>query len=958
MTPQRWARLKDLFEAALERPPGERGTLLAHLCSGDDTLLREVQSLIENLELVGETADNLPLFSPGQVLSGRYEILAFLGRGGMAEVYEAEDRDLHARVAIKAMLRRFALDSSAPGQLLNELRTARRVTHPNVCRVFDFGRHSGPNGDVLFITMELLAGETLAQFLRRTGPLPLRAGLDLARQIASALDTAHEVGVIHRDLKSANIMLVQNGSSFRAAVMDFGLAIATFPASSSVMSTSAIAGTPAYMAPELLNGIEPTRASDIYAFAVVVHEIITGRKPSEVAAGSLPTLVENAVRRCLAHDPASRLPTATALVEAAEPTHNNALSVSTRRIFLMAAVLSACVALALFVFRYYFRKPLTASGSVLLVTDVVNSTGDPDLDTMTLMLRNQLAQSAYIDVWDPARLPPLLKQMAQPVQPLRGNLAREVALREGVPLLLFASLSPVADGLVLNLKLEERQAHSAWPRRSWDYAFNARSKSAIYDVVHEASSWLRNTVGESASAIAQQDRPPEDITTSSWQALLLYAQAETARQNGRNGEAIALLKAALEQDSNFALAAMRLGDILMSARRQAEGLRYWQSAIQTAQSRRLTRREELRIAGLYAAETQNYATAEAAFSRMESEYPRDYIASFYLGDALRWQGRLAEALEKMQMAEKKNPESQPVRSNLAGILLLLGRDQDLEKAAAGLVALQRPDTAQHYLGLSRFARGDESGALECFRLEAASTQESTHRRGQLSTAFVLCELGRYQEARELLSTEMDSRTQPPEARAACLLYLAYIDFRTGSRAAVRSRALEALTLDSGPFVLRRAGVLLARTGFPADARNVLRFLDVLPSGTPLVVALRARIEGELQLAAKRTTQALNTFALADRAEPALRPREYLARALLEAGQPANAIPLLKYIADSPQLLWQMVDFDFPGEITDSLELLHQAATRAGDSTLARTSLERYHRRRALRVPSHHRGTLL
>jgi serine/threonine protein kinase len=214
-----------------------------------------------------------PRFLQGERVAGRFRIVRFLGQGGMAQVYEAEDLEVGQRVAIKALRPRLARDERALRRFRAEVLLARKVTHPNVCRIFDVFQH----GEGLVLSMELLEGETLRDRLRR-GPLSPEEALPLVRQMAEALDAAHRAGVAHLDFKSANAMLVPSASPAegpRAVVTDFGLA----RSSDMGEGRSPMVGTPAYMAPEQVRGEEATAAADLYALGVVLYEMVTGDLP-------------------------------------------------------------------------------------------------------------------------------------------------------------------------------------------------------------------------------------------------------------------------------------------------------------------------------------------------------------------------------------------------------------------------------------------------------------------------------------------------------------------------------------------------------------------------------------------------------------------------------------------------------------------------------------------------------
>jgi serine/threonine-protein kinase len=266
-------------------------------------------------------------FLPGTQLGKRYRIVGLLGRGGMGEVYRADDLELGQTVALKLLPAEFSANEQALTLLRNEVRVARQIAHPNVCRVYDIGEHEGH----AFVSMEYVDGEDLHGLLRRIGRLPREKGLDIARQLCAGLAAAHENGILHRDLKPANIMLDGRG---RVRIMDFGLAgFAT-----EIGEGEPPAGTIAYMAPEQVAGRGLSQRSDIYALGLVLYELFTGRRVfearslaemqslqrggppaslSELVAGVEPA-VESAVLRCLELDP-ERRPSSAHVVAAALP---------------------------------------------------------------------------------------------------------------------------------------------------------------------------------------------------------------------------------------------------------------------------------------------------------------------------------------------------------------------------------------------------------------------------------------------------------------------------------------------------------------------------------------------------------------------------------------------------------------------------------------------------------------
>ncbi|HEY6363028.1 MAG TPA: serine/threonine-protein kinase [Vicinamibacterales bacterium] len=396
MNPERWRRIERIFHSALERPSREREAFLEQECRGDDDLRREVQSLLDRAAsaegfLNGPAAaaaaqmiegaapilprspvpaptqlptesgppgraarvpaaetpaarilsnDSIRCFTPGTVLAGRYRVIGLLGRGGMGEVYRADDLKLGTPVALKFLPRALADDPVRRELFLSEVRIARQVAHPNVCRVFDIGETAADGGQH-FLSMEYIDGEDLASLLLRIGRLPADKALDIARQICAGLAAAHDRGVLHRDLKPANVMLDGRG---RVRITDFGLAVA---ADAAGLAWDA-SGTPAYMAPEQFAGKGASVRSDVYALGLVLYELYTGKRaftasslgelrtrkeqelpaaPSELIKDMDPS-VERVIFRAIARDPGAR-PASVAQVAAALP-GGNALEAALR----------------------------------------------------------------------------------------------------------------------------------------------------------------------------------------------------------------------------------------------------------------------------------------------------------------------------------------------------------------------------------------------------------------------------------------------------------------------------------------------------------------------------------------------------------------------------------------------------------------------------------------------------
>jgi serine/threonine protein kinase len=316
-----------LFSGALDS--AERGVMDGHLAHCDRCA-----------RLVGEAArdtgagsaglgDRLrpPVLSPGMLIANRYHVRRLLGVGAMGEVHEVEDSLLGTVVALKTLNARLAGDTSALARLKREVAAARSVTHPNVCRTFDLGSDHGSNsapGAFVFLTMEYLPGVTLTKFLTAHGPYAPRAALPLLIQLADGLAAAHVAGILHRDLKAENVMLVdQKSGGVRGVIMDFGLAGFDMQDEVGVEHGSGFSGTVAYAAPERIAGGRATPASDVYSLGLIAHEMLTNQRPIPGVSGArladgrpLPASWERLIRRAIHLDPKVRFANGAALGEA------------------------------------------------------------------------------------------------------------------------------------------------------------------------------------------------------------------------------------------------------------------------------------------------------------------------------------------------------------------------------------------------------------------------------------------------------------------------------------------------------------------------------------------------------------------------------------------------------------------------------------------------------------------
>jgi serine/threonine-protein kinase len=338
---QRWEQITKIFEAASALTGKEREKFLKKSCGDDAEMRNEVEKLLKSFEdsesfmqnpavaeavsmfeekktLIGKNTTGeveKGSFVAGTVLASRYRIIGMLGKGGMGEVYKAEDIKLSQTVALKFLPDSFQKDSAALERFHAEVRNARQVSHVNVCRVFDIGEIDGKH----FLSMEFIDGDDLSQLLRRVGRLSSERAIEIARQLCVGLSAIHNAGILHRDFKPANVIIDSKG---KARITDFGIA----GVEAEIAKDNLRVGTPAYMSPEQITGKDVSQKSDIYALGLVLYEIFTGKQafsadsipelikkqtsetptnPSEFVKGIDP-LVESVISQCIAKNPNDR----------------------------------------------------------------------------------------------------------------------------------------------------------------------------------------------------------------------------------------------------------------------------------------------------------------------------------------------------------------------------------------------------------------------------------------------------------------------------------------------------------------------------------------------------------------------------------------------------------------------------------------------------------------------------
>ena len=851
-------RAKELFLEALERPPGERRRFLDEACQCDSALLHEVMSLLEFHEDddSGSTRggdSTRSEFAPGHVFAGRYRMITRIGRGGMGDVWRADDLVLNTPVALKFIT---SIGPEARARILNEVRLARRITHPSVCRVFDFGEAD----EKLFFSMEFVSGEDLATVLKRVGRLPSEKVVDIAHQLCAGLAAAHAQRVLHRDLKPANVLIDDEG---RVRITDFGIAVVGTGEKHDTM-----VGTPGYMAPEqLMPGRELTERTDIYALGLVLYELLVGqhafsragvgdapRRPSTEISDVNPHL-ERVILQSLAAEPRDR-PASAAAVASRLPRASASVTVRTRRPWIIAAAAAALVAMfALTIPRLVQHRAsaaLTAQDTIVLA-DFVNTTGDAVFDgTLKVALAVALEQSPFLKVYPDERVQETLRLMQRPPEErVTRTIAREIAQRDQLKALIAGSIAGLGANYVISLEAVNAATGDVVAREQAE----AASKEQVLTMLGAATARLREKLGESLASVQKFDVPLARATTPSLEALHSYSLALDEGRFVNRLEAVPHLKRALELDPDFALAQAQMSGILNNVGRTSEAPAFSRRAFELRD--RVSERERFFISWRYYHDaTRAWDKALEVTRAWAATYPREPFAFNSLG-LCEWAfGGVEQARVAFSEAIRLDPKFIAPYVNIIGTQIALNRfdeaDASVKQARehgldfvsigrmAYLVAFLKNDRESMARELAAGRNVPEGGWASNWEARTTIAQgklEEGHTKFQETI----------QSALQSKDTEFAAQWTVEEAEVHVML---------GECKDVRRDVGRALQWSRDNFTLERSARILAICDFETDARRLVdelasRFTEAtltLQLQIPLVHASLAVRRGEAERA--------------------------------------------------------------------------------------------------------------
>ncbi len=735
----------------------------------------------------------------GKTIS-HYKILEKLGEGGMGVVYKAEDTKLKRTVALKFLPTEFTRDENAKERFLREAQAAAALEHSNICNIHEIGETEKGQ---LFIVMACYEGESLKDKIEK-GPLKLKTALDIAIQIAQGLTKAHEKGIVHRDIKSANIHLTADGV---VKILDFGLA--KLGDRTHLTKEHTTLGTVTHMSPEQVHGVEVDSRTDIWSLGVVLHNMITGLLPFKgdyqqaveyaiinenpeaitCLRTGVPMELERIVNKALAKNPDERYQTvkdmkvdlknvkaeltSTGKTVITQETQKPSQKKSLNKLVFAAGIV-IILAIVFWIFKStLFKDDFVAAKIPIAVMPFENRTGDDSLkdlsETIQDLLITKLGNSKYLYVMTRERMNDLLKQMGKQDTTIDKELGYELCRRDSVETIVIGSINKAGDTFITDVKVLDVETKKLIGSAS---EHGQEISSIFTSQIDKLGDKISRSVGLTARKIADNQKPIVEMTTSNTEAYQHYIKGTSEYFNSNYEDARIMFEKAVQLDSTFAIAYLYLagcyGDL-----RNPKG---YKNAYEKAKefSKNAPRKERLLIEAYYIMEIENNEKkAIKIFEQLIEEYPKEKISYNVLASSYTRQGLYDKAVATFNRALQLDPQFGWAYTGLAYTY------NDFEKRLSTLkqYASAVPKQASPYdeLGTRYYYMGQLDEAISNYQ-EAVKIQPEYYSNYKIAYIYALKE--DYAEAREWIEHYItNARSTGPKAEG--YWWLAFYNMWTG-----------------------------------------------------------------------------------------------------------------------------------------------------------------------------------
>jgi tetratricopeptide (TPR) repeat protein len=792
MTQDHWSRVKEAFLSLLDNPHDRPRLLSAmpeQIRSDAVRMLHDHEAaesgqflsrpFIESTQLL-QWLGGGQVFQPGQILLERFEIVRLLGAGGMGEVYEVVNLREPGRLALKTVRQELLKEARIVERFRKEGDRARKVSHPNVCQVYEVFQAPGPAGSasVPFYTMELLLGETLDERIARTGPSSDAASLDVAVQVCRGLYAAHQAGILHLDLKAANVILTNEDGREHARLTDFGLA-RELPANGGATTgtvTGSLTGTLAYIAPELLEGQRSASTSDIYSLGVLLFRMVTGRYPFEaeaelvsaamrlrraapspsIHAVGLPRAWEAAIAACLSREPAFRPRTALQVAELLQGSTTASLTLTRQRVIhtltrrsSMAAAAAVTAGIAgTAAYRYWTAPPFRDRPLRVLVEDFRSADPGGALGrALRNIVRARLRGIGNVQVLGAADVAKAMVELNMATQPVRDAAALSLARHARADVTLGGMLDERAQGLTIRIRALAANSGKPYLEAS---AIPGNHRSLVAATERLCGEVYARLTGGSPSDV-QSNAQTEEADTARPDAFEQFTSGLEYFHDGDINTAVDYLREAVKLDPEFgmayafqatALGALRRDDLAFPAVVKGYLLRD-----------RLNERQRLQTDAAYHYARGDIDQALDLQKKLAARYPTEAPLHRAVAQTLASLNQLDEAIQHGRTAVELDPDSPVNYMVLASAQAQGERFKDaFDTLAQGRKKAPASPLLDSSEGVVRMIEGDSAGSLAALKRLENTSQYTSHGRIHSIRCFLL--YGRLAEARQWLEADV------------------------------------------------------------------------------------------------------------------------------------------------------------------------------------------------------------